>query len=372
MDQTAEPRLPPEGAGQPRQGDDTTAMDRFDRIVALVREMLDAPAGLVALTENGQIVVKSALGLPGLWQRGEHSPLAEGLCRRTMAEREPVCVEDAATAVGDGLTLLLRDGGMAACLAVPVHLKGRAVGALAVLTPAPRLWSARDRRRLGDFAAVIDGEIDLQAVSGERDAARREAELLAQEQSHRVKNSLAVAASLVTLSGTESDSAREVVRIARDRIAALSTAHSMLRTREGTGDLRSMFERMLSPYARSGGRGIELRGEPLPVPTDRITALSLIFHELATNACKYGGLGSAGSGVELEWQAEPDGMLRIEWRERVEGAAPGTPGEPERGFGSQLVELSVRQMSGQMQVDDSAGTGRAITLALPWPQAPDQ
>jgi two-component sensor histidine kinase len=95
--------------------------------------------------------------------------------------------------------------------------------------------------------------------------------------------------------------------------------------------MRRMIDTLLAPY----GDRIELAGPDVPLGPRTTVALSLVLHELATNAIKYGALSVPEGGVSLQWQLDAGGLV-IRWRE-----AGGPPvAAPQRsGFGSRLIDL---------------------------------
>jgi PAS domain S-box-containing protein len=158
--------------------------------------------------------------------------------------------------------------------------------------------------------------------------------LMVLELNHRVKNNLATvqAIAMQTLRGTESlPQAREAFL---NRITALAAAHDIL-TREqwdgaGVGDIA---HGVLDALTGVGAR-VRVSGPRVLLATQSALALSMAFHELGTNALKYGALSRPEGHVDLTWMVE-DGRLSIEWLER--GGPPVTP-PARRGFGSRLLE----------------------------------
>ena len=266
---------------------------------------------------------------------------------------------------------------MIAYLGVPIRLSGQAVGALCAIADRPRDWTAREVERLRDFAAVIDSELDLHRLADERDTARRQAELLAREQAHRIKNTLAIAASLVSLSAEGASSVEEVSRTARARIMALAAAQRLGWPQEGEGELGQLLKTILSPYTLEGDSMIAFDGQPVPLPEDKVAPLGLIFHELATNASKHGALSDAGGRVDLGWRAAGN-RLAIRWSERPPGrsgmaeapavfAAHAEKLQEDSGFGTRLVGLCARQLRAELEVGERPDGGREVEISLPWP-----
>lgn len=363
---------------------DTAPEVRFDRITRLARDVLDVPVCLVSLIDRERQFFKSVSGLPEPWASRRETPLSHSFCKHVVESAQSLTVTNAETDDRVIDNLAIRELGVTAYLGVPIHSEGFCIGSLCAIDSKPRLWKTSELERLQDFGAIIDGEIELRRFARERDQARQEAELLAHEHSHRVKNSLSVAASLVTISASEARSVEELTKIARDRISALASAQNLAWTAEGAGELKSLLDSILGPYRLSGDRIIRLEGESIYLPQEKVTPLSLIFHELATNASKYGALRDAGGGIELDWKTEED-RLAIRWSERLPTMAgrPASQLDPrveldgveatdsvagKDGFGTRLVGLCVRQLAGEIEIGRGPGGGRQVALTLPWPR----
>ena len=170
--------------------------------------------------------------------------------------------------------------------------------------------------------------------------------LLAREVDHRAKNALAVAQALVTM--TKAGTTEEYASAVQGRISALARAHSLLSESRWQGaELAQTVESELAPYVRPGqGR---LDGPPVTLRANAVQPVSLVLHELATNACKYGALKHEDGIVSVSWRVDLDGFLTLHWHEH--GGPPVSA--PERsGFGSVLLNQVVhRQLEGKLLVE---------------------
>lgn len=354
---------------------DTPPEARFDRITRLVADVLDVPVCLVSLIDNDRQFFMSATGLPEPWASLRETPLSHSFCKHVVESRDTLVVRNATEDPRVIDNKAIGDLGVTAYLGVPVHADGLTVGALCAIDHKPRSWTDAEVERLHDFAAIVDSEIHLRLLARESAEAREEAELLAGESAHRAKNSLTVAASLISLSAAEADTPDDLARIARERIMALSAVQDVLRGDDTEQDLGGVISRILDPYAGSADRNpFRVSGAAVHVPGEKITPLGLIIHELATNACKHGALRTPGGAIALDWRAGPDG-LTIDWSES-DGAAgaqahseievPGLATSTDhQGFGSRLVDLCVRQLGGEISVSEEPGNGRRIALRMP-------
>ena len=206
-------------------------------------------------------------------------------------------------------------------------------------------------------------------ITDRKHAEMRQKHLL-DELNHRVKNTLATVQSLAaqTLRGTGSP---EAFRHAfEERIIALSKAHDLLTTRNWQGaDLKDIVSQQLAPYAADPAR-LALDGEPVALTPRAALTLSMVFHELATNAAKYGALSTPSGRLHVRWSIERAGeqaadaadLVRLTWRET--GGPPVTPPE-RRGFGSRLIERSTTELDGETQLDfASEGLRYSATIPL--------
>lgn len=211
------------------------------------------------------------------------------------------------------------------------------------------------RDRKANRAAFLAQETELLRQGKER------ADLIAQELNHRVKNLFAVILSLVGLSARGSTDVPSTVEKIRNRIFALSTAHSISQGKSDVQrfELKELLTAILAPY-RNPDTVIRMEGPETELPSDAITPLGLIFHEVATNALKYGGLSVPGGSVEVQWRVD-GGQLELVWTER--GGPPAKPGKS-NGFGSTLINATAEQLGGTIE-NDWADHGLTMTLRFP-------
>jgi len=185
------------------------------------------------------------------------------------------------------------------------------------------------------------GTIILRDIT-ERKTSEEARALLAREVDHRAKNALAVAQALVSL--TKGDSVEDFAEAVRGRIAALSRAHTLLSQSQWRGaPLGQLIRDELLPYARESQLTVD--GPPITCDAPAVQSLSLLFHELATNAIKHGSLGSETGHVSVDWSLDPDAMT-VCWEES--GGPPVLP--PKRqGFGTKLLkQVTGRQLDADL------------------------
>jgi two-component sensor histidine kinase len=219
-------------------------------------------------------------------------------------------------------------------------------------------FSFRQERR-ASRVALLDQEALLLRQSKEQ------ADLIAQELNHRVKNLFAVILSLITLSARGGTDVPSTVKKIRDRIHALSLAHSVSQGTSGINsvDIRELLSATLAPY-RDTRNLISYDGPQLNLPTAAMTPLGLIMHELATNALKYGALSVPEGSVTVNWERRDDAQgahINLIWTE-IGGPVPKT--DAAQGFGTSMIEASAQQLNGQVEHHWHA-QGLQVTLHFP-------
>ena len=224
--------------------------------------------------------------------------------------------------------------------------------------------------REGGEEFPIEASISQVTVAGERvgtiilrDITERKTNeearaLLAREVDHRAKNALAVAQALVGL--TKADTVEEFAEAIRGRIAALSRAHSLLSQSQWRGaPLDQVIRDELLPYAKESQVTIE--GPGVSCSAGSVQSLSLLFHELATNAVKHGALGSEKGHVTVGWTIDAE-ALRVSWRER---GGPKVFAPKREGFGTKLLkQVAGRQLDAKLDFDWKAA-GLRVEATFP-------
>jgi two-component sensor histidine kinase len=192
-------------------------------------------------------------------------------------------------------------------------------------------------------------------------------ELLAGEMSHRVKNLLAIASALTSITAHSSATAVEMSRDLSHRLIALGRAHDLVRPAPGQkakaallGDLLSV---LLAPYDETGefnGR-IRVAVPRLGVGEIAATNLALVVHELATNSIKYGALSIKTGTLDVSCSDHDSEDVVVVWTER--GGPPVTGSSSPGGFGSKLLTRSMADLGGSAEVNrDPAGV--IVTLRM--------
>jgi len=187
----------------------------------------------------------------------------------------------------------------------------------------------------------------------EQKLAYEEREIISQELSHRIKNIFAVIAGLIAFSARGKPEFAGIATDLRHRINALGRAHDFVRPHSANSrpaaaqnSLHGLLQELFEPYQRIDGARLSVTGDDVQIDDRSATPLALLFHELATNATKYGALATELGTVRIAVTANDD-TVSLNWCEQggPSVAKPTTPA----GFGTQLIEMSaVRQLGGSV------------------------
>jgi two-component system CheB/CheR fusion protein len=203
---------------------------------------------------------------------------------------------------------------------------------------------------VGERRTSADGRTRLIGLNYDitfEEEARERQVLMVEEMNHRVKNLFAVIASLIN---TTAAPGRDVLDYARQlnlRVNALGRAYELTQNKSADAKvgLQPLLTRLLKPHTSTDR--LSLSGGPVEVPVDAVTPMSLIVHELATNAVKYGAWSTEGGIVAVTWSLHDENELELQWNEKLTKSVHSSSGVP--SFGTRLVDASVRQMRGTVE-----------------------
>jgi len=191
---------------------------------------------------------------------------------------------------------------------------------------------------VGHYRAIAARQREIAKRLIEEEEYRR---LLVAELQHRLKNKTSTVHAV--LHQVLADQPQIWNAIDR-RIRALSATDDLIARVDGTGcDIRDLLRSELDPY---GHVRFNLNGDALFLPARLAVSLALMFHELATNAGKYGAFASARGFLQVSWTVSDD-RLRITWDE-TEGPPVENVGQP--GFGTKLLNAALRPFDGKTEV----------------------
>ncbi len=223
-------------------------------------------------------------------------------------------------------------------------------------------------------SALLDGAGKLVSVNAqilditERKRAEATQKLLIGELNHRVKNTLATVQAIATQTLRHNGDPAEFTANFSGRVHSMARAHSMLSNATWAGaDLAELIHDQLRLGSADESR-VKAAGPEVQLPPQLALHLALILHELGINARKYGALSRGEGEVALTWAVDND-LLRLSWAER---GGPPVRAPKKRGFGSSLIEQSVKAEGGTARVTYRAeGISWEIALTLSSPMAGD-
>jgi len=165
--------------------------------------------------------------------------------------------------------------------------------------------------------------------------------LVVEEFQHRLKNKLSTIHAVIHLVLQDQP---QIWAGIDQRLRALSAADDLIARVDGTGcDIKDLLISELGPY---GHVRFTLNGSPLFLPAKLAVSLALVFHELATNAAKYGAFSSLRGLLQVSWSVSDD-RLNVTWDE-TEGPPVETIGAA--GFGTRLLKSALTAFDGKIEV----------------------
>lgn len=237
--------------------------------------------------------------------------------------------------------------------------------AVAETRPALLLVRLRDTREAHrDFSILTERVEQLVAEVNLRRRMEEQQRLLVEELNHRVMNMLSTVQGMVrqTLKGSEVP--QETLNLIDARIASLAQGHRLVaRTSWSTINIDQLASAILMPLDAGTGR-ILLDGPECQLRPNQAIALAMAFHELASNAAKYGALSNLSGRVHVEWRLIEDGKtFRIGWSET---GGPHVMPPNRSGFGSRLIARNLpAELSGKARLEYLA-EGLRYTIEFPY------
>jgi two-component sensor histidine kinase len=210
----------------------------------------------------------------------------------------------------------------------------------------PFLFHALSVNRQLDLATFLLSSACILAVTESYRAALRqvrkhekERELLMKELEHRSKNTYAVID--VIVQKTLEDQPERAAVIGR-RIRAITYANDLLN--QATAHAVLLKSLLLHEFAPYGEARLHAQGDDVELAPDAARHLALAFHELVTNAAKYGALSNPDGRVLISWK-DVDGVVKLEWTEQ---GGPMVEPPKAHGFGSRIITQSLKSVSGSI------------------------
>jgi two-component sensor histidine kinase len=183
---------------------------------------------------------------------------------------------------------------------------------------------------------------------------------------HRVKNTLAIVSAITSQSLRTAQSLQEAEKTIGDRLRALAVAQDLLIRERWTGaGCRSLIESAVRAFQSTSMDQFEIVGDDLVISSGPALSLSMVIHELSTNATKYGALSVKEGRVSISWLISRDDPKRfiMHWKER-DGPAVSEPSR--KSFGSRLIEQALPgQLKGEARLRfDPGGLSCEVNIPL--------
>ncbi|HEX5453226.1 MAG TPA: HWE histidine kinase domain-containing protein [Stellaceae bacterium] len=226
------------------------------------------------------------------------------------------------------------------------------------------LVSSVHQHELTEAAEGLNAQLEAEIAERKRHEERQK--MLVNELTHRVKNTLATVQSIAVQTMLNAKTMEGFRDAFEARLDALAKTHNLLTQNPSqVVTLRDLAVSELSHYAAADAFRYAIEGEDVPLPSNRAVPIGMMFHELATNAAKYGALSAPAGRVKVSWTVDRERQhLHLEWIE-TGGPAVGKP--TRRGFGSRLLERGLaHELDATVHLNfDAAGVHCTIDLPLP-------
>lgn len=186
--------------------------------------------------------------------------------------------------------------------------------------------------------------------------------LLVDELGHRIKNTLATVQAIATQTLRRSPDPTSFVSSFAGRIQSLARAHNLLTGASFQGaDIHQLVRDQL--LLGEHDQRITWSGPSLLLEAQAALHLALVIHELGTNARKYGALSAPSGRVTVGWEVHTNAERRLllDWRE---SGGPKVSAPATRGFGSILIEQSLKAHGGEVEIS-YAEAGLSCSIDLP-------
>jgi len=258
-------------------------------------------------------------------------------------------------------------------LLVPLHIQRK--------IPLGTLWIVSDKvghfdnghvQSLAELARFVG--IALRMVRNDQALlnALEEQETLSKEMSHRVKNLFAITDGLIRMSAKSAATPAEMAKVLSGRVHALASAHTLVsrKFREvgqtlRASDLGAVIQAVVLPYdgsSEGAASRFRLEGPSISCGDHSINGVALVFHELATNAAKYGALANDAGGIDVLWRQQGD-RLTVRWTEHGGPTMEDLPAED--GFGSSLIRRTILGQFGGTLDYAWRPEGLTVSMSLP-------
>jgi two-component sensor histidine kinase len=217
-----------------------------------------------------------------------------------------------------------------------------------VITPGGKArWlqtRARVIREQGGVSMVVGANLDVT----DRKVAEERRSLILRELAHRAKNGILVMMTIVAQTARSATSVKHFEEVLTGRLRSMADSQDLVTQLAGKPlPLNDLLDQTLQPFGPDRfDRDPKLAD--VSIPTDMVVAMALLLHELSTNALKYGALSASAGRVNLALDAVEDGRACLGW---TEVGGPPVRSSARRGFGTRLLDISLRNNGGHVDAE---------------------
>ena len=266
---------------------------------------------------------------------------AAGHALRTNA---PV-ISDVATETRFTTPRLLLDHGVKSTVNVVIRGKDGPFGVLEVDLRQHRVFGQDDIDFLQNYANLLASALDRTNKQKDLTLSLENQRVLVHELQHRVNNMLMTIRAVARLTRDKSKNLDEFVSALDHRLSALARSHALLsQPGRSAASVREVLMGELSAQGAVEDENVTLEGPEILLSSKSAQALSMAFHELATNAVKHGALSVKEGRIDVNWNVERSReRARLLWREH---GLSIDRNPTRRGYGSEILERAVPEMLG--------------------------
>jgi PAS domain S-box-containing protein len=203
---------------------------------------------------------------------------------------------------------------------------------------------ARVIREAGGVSMVVGANLDVT----DRKVAEERRSLILRELAHRAKNGILVMMTIVAQTARSATSVKHFEEVLTARLRSMADSQDLVTQAAGKPlPLNDLLDQTLQTFGPERfDRDPKL--SEVNIPTEVVVAMALLLHELSTNALKYGALSASAGRVSLALHAADDGRAVLGW---TEVGGPPVRGSARRGFGTRLLDISLRNNGGHVDAE---------------------
>ncbi|KAB2786736.1 GAF domain-containing protein [Brucella anthropi] len=211
-------------------------------------------------------------------------------------------------------------------------------------------WTTTDLSVAQSIGTYLRDVILRQNELSEQERAKTEQRrrVLNAELNHRVKNILSLVKSIALQTGANAANVADYAQTLEGRLRALASAHDQSLDGENGGSLASLLKTEVNLYIDTPGR-ITLEGPPVHLDQRAFGVIAMVFHEMMTNAAKYGALSVPNGRLKIRWKLVASGDCEVFWNE---ANGPSVTWPSRTGFGSKLIRNSFEyDLRGKVKIE---------------------